>query len=126
MMTNELGMLAFDKDGKPLKLLWNYLSSSTTPEYSFLYDWGSDEIAPGANNDNADNTGGWSLFSNTGDTPAEVERVAYILYNFKQIAFADGTVWENPGYDSWLNTYEGKTVDVETLEGYYPFNVAVE
>ena len=55
-----------------------------------------------------------------------MERVAYILYNFKQIAFADGPVWENPGYYSWLNTFDGNTVDVETLEGYYPLNVAVE
>lgn len=125
MMTNEICMLAFDTDGNPLKLRWNYLSSSTTPQYSFLYDWGSDEIAPGANNDNEDNNGGWSLFSNTGDTPAEVEQIAYILYTFRSITFADGTVWMNPDYENWLRTYEGKQVDVSALEGYYPHTLSI-
>lgn len=126
MMTNEICMLAFDKDGNPLKLRWNYLSSSTSPQFSFLYDWGGDEIAPGKNNDDEDNTGGWSLFSNTGDTPAEVEKVAYILYTFRSITFADGTVWINPDYENWLKTYEGQTASVESLKNYYPHTVAID
>lgn len=39
------GMMAFDKDGKPLKLQWNPFGSGRKAHY-FLYDWGERDIPP--------------------------------------------------------------------------------
>lgn len=37
----EESMLSFDKSGKPLKVDWLSIDSSSKPSYYFLYDWGT-------------------------------------------------------------------------------------
>jgi len=110
------GMLAYDKDGKPLKIDWYPLDSERDSTFYFLYDWGSTEILPGKSDDTF---GGWSL-NIDGNDPV-VNEIAFILYCDKEIAFEDGTVWKNPDFDDWRKSYEGKTIDVNILENYYPY-----
>jgi beta-lactamase regulating signal transducer with metallopeptidase domain len=110
------GMLAFDKNGKPLEIDWFSIDSELESAYFFLYDWDTEVIEP---HEISDAYGGWSL-NFYGEDPV-VEEIAYVLYCDKQISFADGTVWDNPDFESWKSTYEGKTTEVEVLENYYPF-----
>lgn len=112
----ERGMLAYDKNGQPLEIDWFSLDSDVDKSYHYLYDWNSSELSPG---ETEDNYGGWTL--NCMGKDSSVEKIAYVLYCDKSITFEDGTVWENPDYDSWLNIYKGKFVSVETLKNYYPF-----
>ena len=109
------GMLAYDKDGQPLKIDWY---ANMDPTFYFLYDRGIDiiDILPG---ETSDLFGGWSL-NISGNNPS-VNEIAYVLYCDKEITFEDGTVWLNPDFDEWLNTYEGKAIDIKVLESYYPY-----
>lgn len=109
------GMLAFDKDGNPLKVNWWSLDTEVENTYFYL-DETSSEIAPA---DTRDVRGGWSL--NFYGTDSAVEEIAYVLYCDKEITFADGTVWTNPDFDNWRSIYEGKKVDVTVLKNYYPY-----
>lgn len=122
----ERGMLAFDKNGQPLKVQWFASDDSASPTYSFLYDWGREDIPAGTT---SDVFGGWSLFSGNpydpDPAPEIVWEIEYVLYNLKQITFDDGTVWINPNYEEWLKTYEGKQSDVETLKSYYPYTMEI-
>jgi hypothetical protein len=47
-------------------------------------------------------------------------KVAYALYQIKEITFEDGSVWNNSEYSNWLETYKGKAVDVSALQSFYP------
>ncbi|WP_408626293.1 DUF5780 domain-containing protein [Diplocloster modestus] len=47
--------------------------------------------------------------------------MAYALFCVKQVTFQDGTVWDNPGYNEWIETYKGKAADISTLQNYYPY-----
>ena len=116
IIEHQRGMLAYDKDGKPLKIDWYPLDSDQDGTFYFLYDWDSTEILPSKTNDV---DGGWSL-NIYGNDPA-VNEIAYVLYCDKEITFEDGTVWKNPDFDNWRKTYEGKTIDVNILESYYPY-----
>lgn len=118
---NKCGMLAFDKDGKPLEIYWNGLDSSVDKSYSFLYDWAKEEITA---HTTYDVRGGWSL-NERGDEK-NVAKIVYVLYCDKEITFEDGTIWKNPDYDKWITTYEGKTVAVETLKNYYPYAMKID
>jgi hypothetical protein len=124
------GMLVFDKDGNPLKIDWNPLDMFQDDERTFfaLYEADDENMLHGKTYGMDDptrgdsktlNDGGWSL-NLTGEDTA-VEKIAYVLYCYKQITFKDGTVWENPGYKNWRETYEGKEIDVKVLQGYYPY-----
>lgn len=123
---NERGMLAYDKDGNPLKLRWLMMDSSNEPAYEYIYL--SDKEIPAGQTMNV--PGGWSLYD--GEKMPEwagdggPNKAAYALYCDKSITFSDGTVWENPRYPEWLSTYKGKSVPVEVLECYYPFIQAIE
>lgn len=110
------GMLAFDKDGNPLKIDWWSLDTESDSAYFYLYQSDSAEIAAG---DTDDVFGGWSL-NLMGNDPA-VENIAFVLYCNKEIKFEDGTVWENPDFENWRFNYEGKRVEADYLENYYPF-----
>jgi beta-lactamase regulating signal transducer with metallopeptidase domain len=114
------GMMAFDKDGKPLKMLWNPFGDGAKTHY-FLFDWGSDTILSGTTKDS---DGGWSM-GDDDNKANDTESIAYVLYCFKQLTFDDGTTWKNPNYQKWLDTYKDKTVDVKTLEDYYPYSVSI-
>jgi len=112
---HQRGMLAYDKEGKPLKIDWHCFDGPDSTFY-FLYDWDSNEIL---SSETRDVFGGWSL--NYWGEDLAVEKIAYVLYCDKEITFEDGTVWVNPDFEKWLNTYEGKTIDVNVLENYYPY-----
>ena len=113
------GMLAFDKDGNPLKINWWSLDTDAKSTYFYL-DETSTEIAPA---ENYDVFGGWSL--NYYGTDSSVEKIAYVLYCDKEVTFEDGTIWTNSNFDSWRSTYEGKKVDVNILKGYYPYEQTI-
>lgn len=115
------GMLAFDKSGNPLKIDWWSLDTELEGAYHYLYSRDSTTILPG---ETSDVHGGWSL--NYYGTDSSVDQIAYILYCDKEITFEDGTVWVNPDFDKWLKTYEGKIIDVEVLENYYPYEQKLE
>ena len=110
------GKLAFDKDGNPLIIDWWSMDSDLESAYFCLNEDTLLEIAPG---EKFDEYGGWSL-NIMGNDPV-VEEIAYVLYCDKEITFEDGTVWENPDFEKWRSTYEGKKIDVEILENYYPY-----
>lgn len=108
-------MLAYDFEGKPLKLYWYSSDTSSIMTYGYLVD--SDEtIMPGQENDNE---GGWSL--NILGKDQNVGKIAFVLICDKEVVFSDGSKWVNPQYDGWLKLYEGQEINIAELEGYYPF-----
>ncbi len=115
------GMLAFDREGNPLKMDWFSLDSDYEPSYEYVYDWDTDTLPPG---ETTDETGGWSLNLHSQDP--QVEKIAYVLYCDQTITFDDGTVWINPAYDSWLNEFCGKTAKPSRLDQYYPYVMTID
>jgi len=69
---HQRGMLAYDKDGKPLKIDWNCFDGPDSTFY-FLYDWDSNEIL---SSETRDVFGGWSL--NYGGNDPSVNEIAYL------------------------------------------------
>lgn len=128
MVGEQYYMLAYDRDGQPLKLHWNLLDSSDTPAYECLAEVEM-KIPSGQT---CDVDGGWSLYDEEkmDGWPKIGEggpnKVAYALYCLNQISFEDGTVWKNPAIETWLETYKGKSVQVGDLQTYYPFNHSIE
>lgn len=116
IVSSERGMMAFDRSGNPLTIGWNGLDSGSEPSYFFLFDWDESEIFP---HQTEDILGGWTL--NESGTDGNAEKIAFVIYCDKEITFEDGTVWTNPDFKDWRTTYEGKKIDVDILEGYYPF-----
>ncbi|MDE7247552.1 MAG: hypothetical protein K2N43_06665 [Lachnospiraceae bacterium] len=128
IIETQYGMLAYNEKGSPLKLYWNFLDSSA--ECSF------ENIVRTQENLLSDQTeeyrGGWSLYDGVimedlpkvGDGGAN--QVTYSLICLKQVVFEDGTVWNNPAYENWRNTYAGKKTDVAKLQNYYPHEYEVE
>ena len=51
----------------------------------------------------------------------EANQVAYSLFCLKEVVFENGSVWSNPEYDDFFQTYAGKQIDVDTLQNYYPY-----
>ena len=43
----------------------------------------------------------------------------------KEVVFDDGTVWNNPNYESWFKTYAGKEIDKDELHSYYPYEYKI-
>jgi beta-lactamase regulating signal transducer with metallopeptidase domain len=109
------GMLAFDKDGNPLKIKWWSLDAEAESTFFYL-DETSTHISP---IETYDVHGGWSL--NFFGNDSAVGKLAYVLYNNKEVVFDDGTVWINPDFEKWRTTYEGQKIDVNILENYYPY-----
>lgn len=107
----EYCLLAYNADGQPLKLKWNFMDSSSAPAYSHLVRTGWLNILPGQTEDYQ---GGWSL------EDAAATEMAYNILCLKTVTFEDGTVWNNPEYESWYQTYAGKEINVSNLTTYYP------
>lgn len=116
-------MSAYNKNGSPLKLYWNFLDSSTESSFENIVQQ-EEYILP---NQTADYRGGWSLydgeimrnFPKIGN--GEANQAAYSLFCLKQVVFEDGTVWNNPNYENWFKAYVGKEVGVDELQNYYPY-----
>lgn len=127
IVAREYCILAYDEKGNPLRLYWNPLDSSESPSYDCLVDL-EERVLPGTTNDIP---GGWSLSdgeqmsSRIGKGDNAPNRVAYGLYCIKRLNFEDGSSWENPDYQSWLDTYLGKQVDLSELQSYYPCPLSV-
>ena len=51
----------------------------------------------------------------------EANQAAYSLFCLKEVVFEDGTVWKNPEYENFFQTYAGRQIDVEVLQNYYPY-----
>ena len=51
----------------------------------------------------------------------EKNQAAYSLFCLKEVVFENGSVWSNPEYDHFLQTYAGRQIDVDTLQNYYPY-----
>ena len=51
---------------------------------------------------------------------AAATEMAYNILCLKTGTFEDGTVWNNPEYESWYQTYAGKEINVSNLTTYYP------
>ena len=118
----EYCMLAYDEKGAPLKLYWNFFDSSAESSFAHVV-WSKENILAGQTEEYQ---GGWSLYdgeraealSEAGDDGTG--QAAYALFCLKQVVFEDGTVWNNPEYESWLTTYAGNVRDVVELQNYYP------
>lgn len=121
------GMLAYDKSGEALELHWDIADSSAESSYDCLVRL-SCSLAPGQT---LDEDGGWSLYDEEKMTgwpklgEGGPNRVEHALYAVKQLTFGDGTVWENPEYGDWLETYRAKRVPLSALERYYPYEQEV-
>ena len=108
IIETQYGMLAYDEYGSPLKLYWNFLDSST--ESSF------ENVVRTKTN----------ILSNQTEEYRGANHVAYSLLCLKQVLFEDGTVWNNPDYENWFETYAGKETDVDELQNYYPHEYKIE
>ncbi len=103
-------MLAYNENGLPLKLYWNFLDSSAKISYENIVQRKANLLP----NETENYRGGWSLYNGEieknlpKDETGGPSQVVYILLCIKQIVFEDGIVWENPNYENWLKTYSGK------------------
>lgn len=116
-------MLAYDENGLPLKLHWNFLDSSAESSFENVVQ-SQENIIPGQTQDYR---GGWSLcdgeimedFPKAGNSG--VNQVTYVLFCLEQVVFEDGSVWNNPDYENWFDTYAGKEMETDQLQNYYPY-----
>lgn len=118
----ELGVLAFDGNGSPMDIYWIGMDSSVPRSYLHEYRTEKEELTARGGTESSS----WTLESMRGEEEnARYDEIEYVLYDFKEITFGDGTIWENPGYGRWLDTYKGKTADTDILKGYYPLEVEI-
>lgn len=128
IIETEYCMLAYDEMGSPLKLRWNFLDSSTESSYENLVRTKADILPDQTENDH----GGWSLYDGKRtenlpkDQNGKVSQVAYTLFCLKQVVFENGTVWNNPGYETWFQTYAGNAISVDELQNYYPYQYEID
>ena len=121
-------MLAYNENGLPLKLYWNFLDSSAESSFENIVRTKTN-ILP---NQTEEYRGGWSLydgeimevFPKIGN--GEANQVAYSLFCLKQVVFEDGTVWNNSNYENWFKTYAGKEIAIDELQNYYPYEYEIE
>ncbi|MDE5865468.1 MAG: hypothetical protein K2H31_02560 [Lachnospiraceae bacterium] len=115
-------MLAYNENGLPLKLYWNFLDSSAESSFENIVRTKENILS----NQTEDYRGGWSLYDGEimADFPkvgnGEANQVAYALLCLKQVVFEDGTVWNNPDYENWRQTYSEKEIGIDELQNYYP------
>lgn len=121
-------MLAYSEEGSPLELYWNFLDSSTESSFENIVRSKEDLLS----NQTEKYRGDWSLYDGEimKDLPkvgnGEANQVAYALVCLKEVAFEDGSIWNNPNYENWLKAYAGKEVAVEQLQNYYPYEYEIE
>lgn len=128
MIETQYCMLAYDENGSPLKLYWNFLDSSAESSFENVVRTRTN-ILPGQTEEYR---GGWSLYDGKimEDFPKagndKANQAAYALLCLKQVVFEDGTVWDNPDYENWFKTYAGKETAVKELQNYYPYEYKTE
>ncbi len=128
IIETEYCMAAYNENGLPLKLHWNFLDSSAESSYENLVRTKT-SILP---DQTEDYHGGWSLYDGElmENLPklenGEVAHVTYSLICLKQVVFEDGTVWNNPNYENWFKAYVGNEIDVDELRNYYPYKYELE
>lgn len=98
IIETEYCMLAYNEDGAPLKLYWNFFDSSAESSFENIVR-SKENILSGQTEEYR---GGWSLYDGEvmKDLPkvgnGGANQVAYVLVCLKQVVFEDGTVWNNP------------------------------
>ena len=121
-------MLAYNENGSPLKLYWNFLDSSAESSFENIVRTKTNILS----GQTEEYQGGWSLYDGEimKDFPkagnGEANQAAYALLCLKQVVFEDGTVWNNPDYESWFQTYAGKKTGIDELQDYYPCEYQIE
>ena len=121
-------ILAYDKNGSPLKLYWNFLDSSAESSYENFVQSQKNILS----NQTEEYRGGWSLYDDEimerspKDGDSKANQVAYSLVCLKQVIFEDGTFWNNPDFENWFKTYAGKETDIDELQNYYPHEYKME
>lgn len=123
----EYGMLAYDSQGNPLKIFWNPLDSSKVSSYSCTVKDSGVLLGPGEAAEHErtifDVDSFWSFIELR---EGEAYRVDMVLYCIRQIEFEDGTVWENPEYEDWIQNCEGKKIPSSYLWDYYPCEYLID
>ena len=127
IVETQYGMLAYDENGAPLALFWNFLDSNAESSFENLVRT-KESLLSGQTEEYR---GGWSLYD--GEVMTDLPKVgdggpnqvAYSLLCLKQVVFEDGAVWNNPGYENWLKTYAGKETPVDELQTYYPYEYRI-
>ena len=128
IVETEYGMTAYNEEGLPLKLRWNFLDSSAESSYENLVRTKT-SILP---DQTEEYRGGWSLYDGelTENLPltenGENDQVAYSLFCLRQVVFEDGRVWNNPDYEAWVEAYAGREISVGELQSYYPYQYELE
>jgi tetratricopeptide (TPR) repeat protein len=90
-----VGCLGYDKNGYPLKVKPQFAFSGG--DYEFIGNASDVNIVPGSRfGDNV----GWSL--------DETHGIAKVLACVKSATFYDGTTWDNPYYEYWIEQYKEK------------------
>lgn len=121
--------MAYNQSGAPLKLYGNFLDSSEESSYDYLVRADGLNHLPGQTEDYH---GGWSLYDGevmdgwTKVGNGDANQVSYSLFCLKRVVFDDGTVWDNPNYGNWFETYAGKEVKIEVLQNYYPYEYEIK
>ena len=123
----EYGMLAYDSQGNPLKIYWNPLDSSKVSSYSCTVKDSGVLLGPGEAAEHErtifDVDSFWSFIELR---EGEAYRVDMVLYCIRQTEFEDGTIWENPEYEDWIQNCEGKKIPSSYLWDYYPCEYLIE
>lgn len=113
----EYCILAYDSQGHPLQLQWDFMDSSAKAAYDNLTRRTGLRLHPGQTTETI--PGGWSL------SDEDAARISYVICCLKEVVFEDGTVWSNPDYEEWHEAYAGKEVSTDQLEDYYPCAYAI-
>lgn len=110
-------ILAYDSQGHPLQLRWDFMDSSAKASYDNLTRRTGLRLRPGQTTEAI--PGGWSL------SGEDASRISYVICCLKEAVFEDGTAWSNPGYEDWHEAYAGKDISTDELEAYYPCEYAI-
>lgn len=88
-----VSVLAYDADGYPLKIEYN--------NYECLVEYEGANVQPGATHGK----------DNYGSISYEEEKISSALACVKEVEYYDGTTWENPYYEYWLEQYKEKPIE---------------
>lgn len=99
----------------PLKLYWNFLDSSAECSYDCVGRTENVNLLP----DRTENyNGGWSLYDGEKMTDfpqvgnGEANQAVYSLFCLKEVVFENGSVWSDPEYHNFVQTYAGKQISL--------------